>query len=107
MTGEQSTELTRLMKAEMALHEGKSDDEIRETMVPKYNAFLSEVMSKYPAALPMGKSTKNRGGVKRGSFGQTRRRSFGQTAKKETGSGLAESQSAASLEAATSDAQSR
>ena len=96
LSTQQSTELTRLMKEEMAKHEGKSDDEIREVMIPQYNSFLAEVMVKYPTALPKGKSGKQSRPV--------RRRSYGEDPEKKVDPTLAASQSVPGIEGAIATA---
>jgi hypothetical protein len=87
----------KLMKEEMEKHNGKSDDELRAIMVPKYNTFLKQVLQRYPTMGGLSACQKTE--VKLKDRKPTRRRSFGQEPKKKA-VGMSESQSAAAIDAA-------
>ena len=75
LSPEQSAELTRLMKLEYEQNAGKSDEEIRQILVPKYNAHLTKVLQ---TVTPLGNGQRSNSKSNLKEKAPTRRRSFGE-----------------------------
>lgn len=101
LSPEQTKAMGKLMKAEMEKHKGKTDEQMRLALVPKYNDYLKQVLQQYPTI--GGLSACQKTDVKLKDRKPTRRRSFGQEPKKKA-VGMAESQSSAAIDAAVAAA---